>query len=96
MCLMKRKEFGVNIPFVGMGGWGMDPSFRTIGADALEGLTAFTGNFPNKATPKEWVTRSMEQCKKEYSDEPFIAQELAGPGQPYPSRIDFGTSRLRE
>ena len=76
MCLMKRKEFGVNIPFVGMGGWGMDPSFRTIGADALEGLTAFTGNFPNKATPKEWVTRSMEQCKKEYSDEPFIAQEL--------------------
>ena len=54
----------------------MDPSFRTIGADALEGLTAFTGNFPNKATPKEWVTRSMEQCKKEYSDEPFIAQEL--------------------
>jgi len=54
----------------------MDPSFRTIGADALEGLTAFTGNFPNKLTPKEWVTRSLEQCKKEYSNEPFIAQEL--------------------
>ncbi len=76
MCLMKRKEFGINIPFVGMGAWGMDPSFRTIGADALEGLTAFTGNFPNKLTPKEWVTRSLEQCKKEYSNEPFIAQEL--------------------
>ncbi len=76
MCLMKRKEFGINIPFVGMGAWGMDPSFRTIGAEALEGLTAFTGNFPNKLTPKEWVTRSMEQCKKEYSNEPFIAQEL--------------------
>ena len=76
MCLMKRKEFGINIPFVGMGAWGMDPSFRTIGAEALEGLTAFTGNFPNKLTPKEWVTRSLEQCKKEYSNEPFIAQEL--------------------
>jgi branched-chain amino acid transport system substrate-binding protein len=76
MCLMKRKEFGINIPFVGMGAWGMDPSYLPIGADALEGLTAFTGNFPNKLTPQDWVTRSLQQCKKEYSDEPFMAQEL--------------------
>jgi branched-chain amino acid transport system substrate-binding protein len=29
--------------------------------------------------PKEWIDRSLVQCKKEYSDEPWMGQELGFP-----------------
>lgn len=76
MCMMKRKELGIKIPFIGGGGYALDPSFRVIGKDALEGVGAFTPAFANKLTPKDWIQRSLAQCKKEYSDEPYMSQEL--------------------
>lgn len=76
MCLMKKKEFGIKIPFVAFGGYAADPSFRKIGAENVEGLVAITPCFPHKLTPEEWVNRSIEQCKKEYSSEPFAGQDL--------------------
>jgi len=77
MCLMKKKELGIHIPFMSFGGYAADPSFRTVGADALEGLVALTGTFPHKHTPPEWITRTLEQCRKEYSDEPWVGQDLS-------------------
>ena len=77
MCLMKKKELGIHIPFMSFGGYAADPSFRTVGADALEGLVALTGTFPHKHTPPEWINRTLEQCRKEYSDEPWVGQDLS-------------------
>lgn len=76
MCLMKRKEFKLKQPFVSFGAIVADPSFRPIGAEVLEGYIALTGSYPHKLTPKEWITRSLEQCRKEYSNEPWVGQEL--------------------
>ena len=76
MCLMKKKELGIQTPFISFGGYAADPSFRSVGADALEGLVALTGTFPHKNTPQEWITRALDQCKKEYSDEPWVGQDL--------------------
>jgi branched-chain amino acid transport system substrate-binding protein len=76
MCLMKKKELGINIPFICNGGWMADPSYRQVGAETLEGMIGIMPIFPNKDTPQEWIKRSLEQCKKEYSDEPWMGQEL--------------------
>lgn len=75
MCLMKRKEMGIKTPFI-TGGYAADPSFRKIGADALQGLTLYTPCFPNKQWPQDWIKRTLDQCKKEYSDEPWVGQDL--------------------
>jgi ABC-type branched-subunit amino acid transport system substrate-binding protein len=61
---------------MGSGGWAADPSFRQVGADFLEGMIAFSPIFPHKLTPPEWIKRSLDQCRKEYSNEPFAGQEL--------------------
>jgi branched-chain amino acid transport system substrate-binding protein len=76
ICLMKKKELGLEIPFVCNGGWAADPSFRPVGAETLEGMITITPAFPAKETPPEWIKYSLEQCKKEYSDEPWVGQEL--------------------
>jgi len=76
MCLMKKRELGIEIPFISNGGWACDPSFRQVGAEFLEGMVTITPLYPNRVTPKEWITRSLTQCKKEYSDEPWVGQEL--------------------
>ncbi|MFH1349394.1 MAG: ABC transporter substrate-binding protein [Pseudomonadota bacterium] len=77
MCLMKKKELGVQIPFVGNGGWMADTSYAKVGADVLEGMIGIMPIFENKKTPRDWVERALAQCKKEYSDEAWMGQELS-------------------
>jgi branched-chain amino acid transport system substrate-binding protein len=76
MCMMKRKELGIKAPFLYSGGYGADPSFRQIGPEFLEGNICFAAFFPHKMMPKDWIDRSLAQCRKEYSDEPWVGQEL--------------------
>lgn len=76
MCLMKKKELGIDIPFISNGGWAADPSFLQVGAKTLQGMITITPAFPNKLTPPQWIKYSLEQCKKDYSNEPWVGQEL--------------------
>jgi branched-chain amino acid transport system substrate-binding protein len=76
LLLMKKRELGINKPFIGSTGAHADPSFRQVGAEFLEGFLTLTNSFPHKFTPPEWVKRTLDQCRKEYSDEPFMGQEL--------------------
>lgn len=76
LCLMKKKELGIRIPFVCNGGWAVDPAFRQFGPEVLEGLIAFSPMYPTKHTPQEWITRSLEECRKKYPDEPWMGQDL--------------------
>ena len=76
MCMMKRQELGVKSVFMYSGGYGADPSFRQIGGEFLEGNVCYAAFFPHKLMPEDWIQRSLAQCKKEYSDEPWVGQEL--------------------
>jgi branched-chain amino acid transport system substrate-binding protein len=76
LLLMKKRELGINIPFIGSTGAHADPSFRQVGAEFLQGFLTMTNSFPHKLTPKDWIKRSLDQCRKEYSDEAFMGQEL--------------------
>jgi len=76
MVLMKKREMNIKIPFFAGGGWMGDPTFRQIGAEFLEGFFSLSPCFPHKLTPPDWIKRSLDQCRKEYSDEPWVAQEL--------------------
>jgi branched-chain amino acid transport system substrate-binding protein len=76
LCLMKKRELGIKAPLMTAGGFGGDPTLRAAGAENLEGMIALTCYFPSKATPQEWIKRSLDQCRKEYSDEPWVGQEL--------------------
>ena len=76
MCMMKRRELGIKAPFMYSGGYGADPSFKQIGAEYLEGNVCYAAFFPHKLMPKDWVNRSLAQCRKEYSNEPWVGQEL--------------------
>jgi branched-chain amino acid transport system substrate-binding protein len=76
MCMMKRKELGIKVPFMYSGGYGADPSFRQIGAEFLEGNICYAAFFPHKLMPQDWIKYSLDQCRKEYSDEPWMGQEL--------------------
>ncbi len=76
MCMMKRRELGIKVPFMYSGGYGADPSFRQIGAEFLEGNICYAAFFPHKFMPQDWIKRSLDQCRKEYSDEPWMGQEL--------------------
>lgn len=76
ICLMKKRELGITTPFLANGGWFVDPSFLKIGAEALEGAACISPLYPSKLTPEDWIKRSLEQCRKEYSDEPWMGQEL--------------------
>jgi branched-chain amino acid transport system substrate-binding protein len=79
MILMKKKEFGLKIPFIGNGAWIADPTFQQIGAEALEGTLTICALFPNRVTPPDWIKRSLEQCAKEYSKEPYVSETLGYP-----------------
>ena len=76
MCLMKKKELGIRTPFICNGGWMADPSYAQVGAEALEGMIGIMPIYQNKLTPKDWMKRALKQCKKEYSDEAWVGQEL--------------------
>jgi branched-chain amino acid transport system substrate-binding protein len=76
MCLMKRKEMDIKALFMAGGGPPADPSFRQIGADYLEGLICMGASFTHKLMPQDWIKRSLDQCRKEYSDEAWAGQEL--------------------
>jgi branched-chain amino acid transport system substrate-binding protein len=76
LLLMKKRELGINKPFIGSTGAHADPSFRQVGAQFLDGFLTMTNSFPHKLTPPDWVKRSLDQCRKEYSDEAFMGQEL--------------------
>ena len=76
MNMMKKKEMGIKTPFLCGGAWIGDTSLKFAG-EYLDSWIAVTSSFPHKLTPPEWVTRSLDQCRKEYSDEPWMAQELS-------------------
>jgi len=77
MCMMKKKELGLRVPFYCGGGWLGDPSLQFAG-EYLESWIALSPSFPHKQTPPEWVQRSLAQCRKEYSkDEAWVGQELS-------------------
>jgi len=76
MVMMKKKELGVKVPFFCGGGWLGDPTLK-FGGEYLESWIALTPSFPHKLTPPEWVERALAQCRKEYSDEPWVGQELS-------------------
>jgi len=77
MVMMKKKEFGVRVPFFCGGGWLGDPSLKFAG-EYLDSWIALSPSFPHKLTPPEWVQRSLAQCRKEYSkDEAWVGQELS-------------------
>jgi branched-chain amino acid transport system substrate-binding protein len=77
MCMMKKKELDIKTPFVCGGGWLGDPSLK-FGGEYLDSWIALSPSFPHKLTPQEWVTRSLNQCRKEYSsDEAWVGQELS-------------------
>ncbi len=46
MVLMKKREFGVKIPFICNGAWVCDPNFQAIGAEVLEGTITLCALFP--------------------------------------------------
>jgi branched-chain amino acid transport system substrate-binding protein len=77
LIFMKKLEMKVNIPFIGATGTHVDPQFRQVGGEALQGFITFSPVYPQKYFPQDWITRSLEQCKKEYSDEPWVGQELS-------------------
>lgn len=79
MLLMKKKELNVKIPFVCNGAWIADPTFRQIGTDVLEGTITVCAYFPNKKTPQEWLDRSLKQCAKDYTKEPYVSETLGYP-----------------
>ena len=77
MCMMKKKELDIKVPFFCGGGWLGDPSLQFAG-EYLESWIALTPSFPHKLTPPEWVKAALEQCRKEYSKkEAWVGQELS-------------------
>jgi branched-chain amino acid transport system substrate-binding protein len=74
---MKQKELGMeSVPFVCSGAWLGDPSLLPH-ASTLQSWIGNTPAWPFKTVPKEWVSRILEQCKKEYSNEPYAAYDLS-------------------
>jgi branched-chain amino acid transport system substrate-binding protein len=76
MVMMKKKELGIKVPFFCGGGWLGDPSLK-FGGEYLESWIALTPSFPHKLTPPEWIQGALAQCRKEYSDEQWVGQELS-------------------
>jgi branched-chain amino acid transport system substrate-binding protein len=76
LLLMKKRELKINTPFVGSTGAHADPSFLQVGAEFLEGFLTLTNSWPHRLTPPDWVKRTLDQCRKEYSNEAFMGQEL--------------------
>jgi branched-chain amino acid transport system substrate-binding protein len=99
LLLMKKRELGINKPFIGSTGAHADPSFRQVGAEYLEGFLTLSNSFPHKLTPADWIKRTLDQCRKEYSDEAFMGQELTHPWSMIPVMAEIlerAGSRNRE
>ena len=99
LLLMKKRELGINKPFIGSTGAHADPSFRQVGAQFLEGFMTMTNSFPHKLTPPDWIRRTLDQCRKEYADEAFMGQELTHGWSMIPimaEALERGGSRNRE
>lgn len=99
LLLMKKRELGINKPFIGSTGAHADPSFRQVGAEYLEGFLTLSNSFPHKFTPADWIKRTLDQCRKEYSDEAFMGQELTHPWSMIPVMAEIlerAGSRNRE
>jgi branched-chain amino acid transport system substrate-binding protein len=99
LLLMKKRELGINKPFIGSTGAHADPSFRQVGAEYLEGFLTLSNSFPHKLTPPDWIKRTLDQCRKEYSDEAFMGQELTHPWSMIPVMAEIlerAGSRNRE
>lgn len=76
MFLMKQKELQMKKTiFLASSGFLGDPNLR-FGGEYLDSWIGLCPQYANKRTPQEWITRTLEQCRKEYSDEPWLAQEL--------------------
>ncbi len=76
LILMKKRELGIDKPVLCSGGFGGDPALVSAGWENIEGMLVITDHFPNKRTPKDWIKSTLDQCKKEYSSEPWVAQDL--------------------
>lgn len=76
MFMMKKKELDIRTPFVCGGGWLGDPSLK-FGGEYLDSWIALSPSFPHKLTPQDWVKRSLDQARKEYSNEDWVGQELS-------------------
>jgi len=76
MCLMKKTEMGIKAPLISGGGPNVDPTMRDIGAKYIEGSMSLAATYQHKLFPEEWIKRSLEQCRKEYSNEPWVGQDL--------------------
>jgi branched-chain amino acid transport system substrate-binding protein len=76
VILMKKQEMGIKSAFVGGTGAHADPSYRQAGDEYLEGFITATSCYPHKLIPEEWIKRSHDQCRKEYSNEPWVGQDL--------------------
>ena len=37
---------------------------------------SLAATYQHKLFPKEWIDRSLDQCRKEYSNEPWVGQDL--------------------
>jgi branched-chain amino acid transport system substrate-binding protein len=77
LFLMKQKELRMkDTIFFASSGYIGDPNLK-FGGEYLDSWIGICPCYPNKVTPQEWKDRTIEQCRKEYSDEAWIAQELA-------------------
>jgi ABC-type branched-subunit amino acid transport system substrate-binding protein len=76
LFLMKQMELKMkNTLFLASSGYLGDPNLR-FGGEWLNSWIGLCPMYPNKQTPAEWTKSILEQCRKEYSNEPWIAQEL--------------------
>ena len=61
--------------FLASSGYLGDPNLR-FGGEWLDSWIGICPMYPTKQTPADWTKHVLDQVKKEYSDEPWIAQEL--------------------
>jgi len=79
LFLMKQKELQMkNTIFLASSGYLGDPTLK-FGGEYLDSWLGLTPSFYHKRTPPEWHKRMLDQCRKEYSDEPWAGQELGFP-----------------
>jgi branched-chain amino acid transport system substrate-binding protein len=77
MFIMKKKELKMKKTiFICSSGWMGDPSL-SFGGEYMDSWFGFTPFFPNKRTPQEWITKTLDQVRKEYANEPWIGLELS-------------------
>ena len=61
MCMMKRKELGIKVPFMYSGGYASEtllPADR--GGISEEGNICYAAFFPHRLMPQDWIKRSLD------------------------------------